>query len=223
MAAQFKNVVTEIDTTGSGQLLLRCPAGKVILIKNLIVQNENASSSSFFLAFEDNSESTSSFPIQAGTITAGSLTALEVPLVLEEDDELRWQTSVSDQHINVHYVQLDNGTKQRYRMVCKSLTTADSANSFLTCPAGSTIIVNFVQFFNQSGGTASSNSFTITDSSTSTTKIIDKGSLANNGSAGFNRAFVLESGDSLNFTPDEQPMNVYASFLEIRNPPIRGQ
>ena len=223
MTAQFKNVVTEIDTTGSGQLLLRCPAGKVILIKNIIVQNENASSSSFFLAFEDNSESTSSFPIQAGTINAGSLTALEVPLVLEEDDELRWQTSVSDQHINVHYVQLDNGTKQRYRMVCKSLTTADSANSFLTCPAGSTIIVNFVQFFNQSGGTASSNSFTITDSSTSTTKIIDKGSLANNGSAGFNRAFVLESGDSLNFTPDEQPMNVYASFLEIRNPPIRGQ
>tara|TARA_Y100001937_G_scaffold122518_1_gene183866 strand:+ start:379 stop:1050 length:672 start_codon:yes stop_codon:yes gene_type:complete len=223
MAAQFKNVVTEIDTTGSGQLLLRCPAGKVILIKNIIVQNENASSSSFFLAFEDNSESTSSFPIQAGTINAGSLTALEVPLVLEEDDELLWQTSVSDQHINVHYVQLDNGTKQRYRMVCKSLTTADSANSFLTCPAGSTVIVNQVQFFNQSGGTASSNSFTITDSSTSTTKIIDKGSLANNGSAGFNRAFVLESGDSLNFTPDEQPMNVYASFLEIRNPPIRGQ
>ena len=113
MAAQFKNVVTEIDTTGSGQLLLRCPAGKVILIKNLIVQNENASSSSFFLAFEDNSESTSSFPIQAGTITAGDFTALEVPLVLEENDELRWQTSVADQHINVHYVQLDNGTKQR--------------------------------------------------------------------------------------------------------------
>ena len=35
MAAQFKNVVTQIDTTGSGQLLLRCPAGKVILIKNI--------------------------------------------------------------------------------------------------------------------------------------------------------------------------------------------
>ena len=223
MTAQFKNVVTEIDTTGSGQLLLRCPAGKVILIKNLIVQNENASSSSFFLAFEDNSESTSSFPAQAGTITAVDFTALQGPLVLEENDELRWQTSVADQHINVHYVQLDNGTKQRYRMICKSLTTADSADSFLTCPAGSTMIVNFVQFFNQSGGTASSNSFTITDSSTSATKIIDKGSLANNGSGGFNRAFVLESGDSLNFTPDEQPMNVYASFLEIRNPPIRGQ
>ena len=223
MAAQFKNVVTEIDTTGSGQLLLRCPAGKVILIKNIIVQNENASSSSFFLAFEDNSESTSSFPIQAGTISAGAGTLLQVPLVLEENDELRWQTSVADQHINVHYVQLDNGTKQRYRMICKSLTTADSTDSFLTCPAGSTIIVNFAQFFNQSGGTASSNSFTITDSSASATKIIDKGSIANNSAASFNRAFVLESGDSLNFTPDEQPMTVYASFLEIRNPPIRGQ
>ena len=79
MAAQFKNVVTEIDTTGSGQLLLRCPAGKVILIKNIIVQNENASSSSFFLAFEDNSISTSSFPIQAGTISAGAGTLLQVP------------------------------------------------------------------------------------------------------------------------------------------------
>ena len=223
MSAQFKNVVTEIDTTGSGQLLLRCPAGKVILIKNIIAHNENASSSSFFLAFEDNSISTSSFPIQAGTITANNQAVLVVPLVLEENDELRWQTSVADQHINVHYVQLDNGTKQRYRMICKSLTTADSTDSFITCPAGSTMIVNFVQFFNQSGGTASSNSFTITDSSTSTTKIIDKGSITNNGSAGFNRAFVLESGDSLNFTPDEQPMTVYASFLEIRNPPIRGQ
>ena len=222
MSAQFKNVVTQIDTTGSGQLLLRCPAGKVILIKNIIVQNENASSSSFFLAFEDNSESTSSFPIQAGTITAGNFTALEVPLVLEENDEIRWQTSVNAQHINVHYVQLDNGTKQRYGMVCKSLTTADQSNSFLTCPTGSTMIVNFVQFFNQSGGTASSNTFSITDV-TGFIKTIDKGSIANNGSAGFNRAFVLESGDSLNFTPDEQPFNVYASFLEIRNPPIRGQ
>ena len=35
MAAQFKNVVTQIDTTGSGQLLLRCPAGKVILILDM--------------------------------------------------------------------------------------------------------------------------------------------------------------------------------------------
>lgn len=223
MAAQFKNVVTEIDTTGSTQLLLRCPAGKTIIVKNLIVQNENASNSNNFLAVEDNSISTSARAIQAITISAGGSTGLNVPIILEEQDELRWQTDVSDQHINLHYVQLDAGVRQRYRGICKQLTTADSADSFITCPTGSTIIVNFVQFCNQSGGTASNNSFTITDSSASSTKIIDKGAVANNGIAGFNRTFVLESGDSLNFTPDEQPFNVYASFLEIRNPPIRGQ
>ena len=32
MAAQFKNVITEIDTTGSVQPLLTCPAGKTILM-----------------------------------------------------------------------------------------------------------------------------------------------------------------------------------------------
>ena len=84
MAAQFKNVVTEIDTTGSAQLLLRCPAGKTIIVKNLIVQNENASDSNNFLAVEDNSISTSARAIQAITISAGGLTALNVPIILEE-------------------------------------------------------------------------------------------------------------------------------------------
>ena len=223
MAAKFKNVVTEIDTTGSAQLLLRCTAGKVNLIKNLIVHNENGSSSSFFLAFEDNSISTTSFPINAGTTTSGNQAVFTTPFVLEENDEVLLQTSVADQQVTLHYVELDAGVRQKYRMIGKSLTTADSADSFLTCPAGSTIIVNLVNFFNQSGGTASNNLFTITDSSTSTTKTIDKGSINNNSAATFHRTFVLESGDSLNFTPDEQPMTVYASFLEIRNPPIRGQ
>ena len=223
MAAKFKNVVTEIDTTGSGQLLLRCPTGKVIIIKNIIVHNANASNSSFFLAFEDNSISTSSFPIAAGTTTAGAETVFLFPFVLEENDEILLQTSVADQNVTLHYAELDAGVRQKYRMICKSLTTADSADSFLTCPAGSTIIVNLTSFCNLSGGTASNNVFTITDSSASATKTIDKGSIASNGSANFHRTFVLESGDRLNFTPDEQPFTVYTSFLEIKNPPIRGQ
>ena len=222
MATVFKNVVTEIDTTGSGQLIFRCPAGKTALIKNLIVQNENGSNSNYYLAFEDNSISTSSFPIKYGTNTAGNTVALIVPLVLEENDEILWQTSVADQNITMSYVLLDTGIKQRYRMITKQLTTADSADAFLTCPTGSTIITNFVAFYNQSGSTASSNSFTITDSSASATKVIDKGALGNAAQVPYHRAFVLESGDSLSFTPDEQPFNIFCSYLEIRNPVTRS-
>ena len=222
MAAVFKNVVTEIDTTGSAQLILRCPAGKTALIKNLIVQNENGSNSNYYLAFEDNSISTSSFPIKYGTNTAGNTVGLLVPLVLEENDEILWQTSVADQNITMSYVLLDAGIKQRYRMITKQLTTADSADAFLTCPTGSTIITNFVAAYNGSGSTASTNTFSMTDSSASATKVIDKGALNNAAQVTYHRAFVLESGDSLSWTPDEQPFNIYCSYLEIRNPPTRS-
>jgi hypothetical protein len=223
MTTVFKNVVTEIDTTGSAQLIFRCPTGKTALIKNLIVQNENGSNSNYFLAFEDNSISTTSYPIQYGTNTAGNNTVLVVPFVLEENDEILLQTSVADQNITMAYALMDTGVKQRYRMITKQLTTADSADAFLTCPTGSTIITNFIQFYNQSGSTASSNSFTMTDSSASATKVLDKGQINNAAAASYHRAFVLESGDSLSFTPDEQPMNIFCSYLEIRNPVIRGQ
>ena len=222
MSTVFKNVVTEIDTTGSAQLIFHCPAGKTALIKNLIVENQNGSNSNYYLAFEDNSISTTSRPILYGTTNAGTNTTLVVPLVLEENDEILLQTSVADQNITMSYVLLDTGVKQRYRMICKQLTTADSADSFLTCPTGSTIITSFTRMYNASGSTASSNSFTITDSSASATKVIDQGGINNAAAAGYHRAFVLESGDSLNFTPDEQPFNVYCAYLEIRNPPTRA-
>ena len=221
MATVFKNVVTEIDTTGSTQLIFRCPAGKTALIKTLTVANENASASNFFLAFEDNSISTTSRAILYGTNNASATKVLTVPLVLEENDEVLWQTSVADQNITMAYALMDAGVKQRYRMICKQLTTADSADAFLTCPTGSTVITNFIAFYNASGGTASSNIFTMTDSSASATKVIDKGAIANAAQVSYHRAFVLESGDSLSLTPDEQPMNIFCSYLEIRNPVIR--
>ena len=63
----------------------------------------------------------------------------------------------------------------------------------------------------------------MTDSSASATKVIDKGAIANAAQVSYHRAFVLESGDSLSLTPDEPPMNIFCSYLEIRNPVIRGQ
>jgi len=222
MAAQFKNIVTELDTTGSGQTILRCPAGKTILIKGFRVRNTNASNSISYLAFEDNSISTSSFPLQKGTVNAGTETTSQLPFVLEQNDELLWQTQRADQHITLSYLELDSGIQQRYKMITKSLTTADSADSFVTCPTGSTIIVNLVVFYNSSGSSATTNTFTITDSSASITKELDKGTIADAAQSSYNRAFVLESGDSLNFTPDEQPFTVYCTYLEMRNPPTRS-
>ena len=90
----------------------------------------------FFLAFEDNSISTSSFPIAAGTTTAGAETVFLFPFVLEENDEILLQTSVADQNVTLHYAELDAGVRQKYRMICKSLTTADSADSFFNMSSG---------------------------------------------------------------------------------------
>ena len=61
------------------------------------------------------------------------------------------------------------------------------------------------------------------DSSTSTTKTVTDGSILDNKNAGFTQAFVLESGDQINVYIDDQPMVIYCSYLEIRNPVIRGQ
>ena len=222
MAAQFKNVVIEIDTTGSGQNVLTCPAGKTILVKRLTVQNENGSSSTFYLAFKDASVSSSSYPLDYGTISAAANTNLSLSLVLEESDQILWQTSVADQHIYVSYVELDTGTRQRYSMILNNVTSEDSAHSLLTCPTGSTLITNLVAIYNGSGSSASSNVLAVTDSSASLTKTIDNGTIANTATTLYKYPFVLESGDILKFTNTEQPFNMMATYLEIRKSPLRS-
>lgn len=222
MGASFKNAITEIDTTGSGQNIVTCPAGKTILLKSLSVQNENGSNSAFFLAFKDSSVSSSSFPLDSGTISAGARTHLRVTIVLEENDQLLWQTSVADQHIVASYVEIDTGTNQRYRMVMNNVDAEDAAYSILTCPAGSTIITSFINFYNASGSSASNNIFAITDSSASATKVIDNGTIANAAEVSYTVPLVLESGDILKFTNTEEPFNMMVTYLEIRNPPTRS-
>ena len=222
MAAQFKNVVKEIDTTGSGQNVLTCPAGKTILVKRLTVQNENGSSSTFYLAFKDASVSATSYPLDYGTISAGASGTLVISIVLEESDQILWQTSVADQHIYASYVELDAGLRQRYRMVLNNVTSEDSAHSLLTCPTGSTLITNLVAIYNGSGSSASSNVLAVTYSSASLTKTINNGTIANTATTLYKYPFVLESGDILKFTNTEQPFNMMATYLEIRNPPLRS-
>ena len=92
----------------------------------------------------------------------------------------------------------------------------------MTCPAGSTIITSFINFYNSSGSSASNNIFAITDSSASATKVIDNGTIANAAEVSYTIPFVLESGDILKFTNTEQPFNMMVTYLEIRNPPTRS-
>ena len=223
MAAQFKNVITEIDTTGSAQTLLTCPAGKTILIRTFHVANEDGSNASYYASIKDNSEdSSNSFPIFDFQITADNAATNINPIILEESDVFYIQTDQDNQHVYVAYVELDSGTIQRYRAITKNLTTADATATILTCPTGSTIIINYMNFFNNSGASAAANSLTVTDSSASATKVLLDGTVADQASAGFAQAIVLESGDAIKFYPDTQPHTAHISYLEIRNPPIRA-
>ena len=223
VAAQFKNVITEVDTTGSGQTLLTCPANKTILIRTFFVKNSNSADSNHFLAITDKSISSSSIPISFFSIdvSVADITVNKVPIVLESEDSFQFQTSQANQHVTMAYVELDTGVTQRYRAQAVALVSGATSN-ILTCPSGSTIIINFFSFFNNSGGTVANNSVTMVKSS-GQTNTIDEGSLANLGAFSIHQSFVLESGDSLRCVAQDSNMTFYVSYLEIRNPPIRGQ
>jgi|TARA_E500000305_G_scaffold32440_2_gene24507 hypothetical protein len=223
MAAQFKNLVTEIDTTGSNQTLLTCPTGKTIIIRTFHVANEDGSNSAYFATVADSSINAAARPIFEFAITADATATNRNPIVLESGDSFGIQTSQANQHVHLAYVILDTGTIQRYRGVCIQAETANTTNNIVTCPTGSTLILNYFTIYNHSGGDSTDNRIEIVDSSTSTTKTITDGQILDNKNAGFIQAFVLESGDQINVYIDDQPMVIYCSYLEIRNPVIRGQ
>jgi len=223
MAAKFKNVITEVDTTGSAQTLLTCPAGKTILIRTFFVRNNNNADSTHYAAIKDNSEdSSNSFPIFDFAIdVSASTTAVNInPIVLEENDAFLFQTSQANQHITLAYVELDQGVTQRYKMFCASLTDG-ATTSIVTCPTGSTVIINYFSFFNNSGGSVDNNNISITDAGVKTNTLF-VGTIADQAVVGLHQSLVLESGDSLTCLPRDSDMIFYVSYLEIRNPPIRS-
>tara|TARA_R100000742_G_C4246894_1_gene65686 strand:+ start:221 stop:892 length:672 start_codon:yes stop_codon:yes gene_type:complete len=223
MATQFKNLVTEIDTTGSNQTLLTCPTGKTIIIRTFHVANEDSSNSTYYATVADSSISALARPIFEFAINADASATNRNPIVLESGDSFGMQTSQANQHVHLAYVILDTGTNQRYKANCYQLTVADATHNVITCPAGSTIIINYFTLYNHSGGDSTANRIEIVDSSASTTKTVTDGQILDNKNATFIQAFVLESGDQINVYIDDQPMVVYTSYLEIRNPVTRGQ
>ena len=223
MGAQFKNVITEVDTTGSGQTLLTCPVGKTILIRTIYIRNNNNADSQHFLAVTDNSISSTSIPINFFNIdvSVSDVAVNNVPVVLESEDSFEFQTSQANQHVTMAYVELDTGVTQRYRAQAQTLSSGVTS-TILTCPAGSTIIINFFSFFNNSGGSVDNNNVSITKAGVQT-NTIDFGTLGNAVSFAVHQSFVLEPGDFLSCLARDSNMTFYVSYLEIRTPPIRGQ
>lgn len=225
VAAKFKNVITEVDTTGSGQTLLTCPDGKTILIRTFYVRNNNSADSTHFLAITDKSvASSTSVPITAFAIDVSSsvIAVNRIPIVLESGDSFQFQTSQANQQVIMAYAELDTGVTQRYRAQALTLSSGVTSN-ILTCPAGSTILINYFSFFNNSGGSVDNNNISMTDTSGSTTNIVSFGTLANGAAFSLHQSFVLESGDSLTCLARDSNMTFYVSYLEIRNPAVRGQ
>jgi len=222
MAAQFKNLVTEIDTTGSNQTLLTCPTGKTIIIRTFHVANEDSSNSTYYATVADSSISALARPIFEFAINADVSATNLSPIVLESGDSFGMQTSQANQHVVMSYVILDTGTIQRYRGVCIQAATADATHNIVTCPTGSTVILNYFNVYNHSGGSSTDNRIEIVDSSASTTKTYGDSTISDNATFGFTQGVVLESGDQINVYIDDQPMVIYCSYLEIRNPAIRS-
>ena len=117
MAAQFKKLVTEIDTTGSKQTLLTCHPGKTILIRTFHVANEDGSNSAYFATVADSSINAAARPIFEFAITADATATNRNPIVLESGDSFGIQTSQANQHVHLAYVILDTGTIKRNKGV----------------------------------------------------------------------------------------------------------
>jgi len=220
MAVTFHSGNTELDTTGSPQTMLRCPTGKTLLMKTLWIRNADASATTIYVAIEDNSISTTSYPIAAKVLSAGQSFYSTLPRVLEENDELLVQTSQANQHIHVSYALIDSGTYTRYRGGLNNVTTEDQDHTVIVCPTGSTLLVNLMQFHNRSGSTASDCIIKLVDAAG--TYEIDKGDLASAATATYKSTIVLEEGETLKFFNTEQPFTATACYMELRNPPTRA-
>ena len=253
MAAQFKNLYTTLSTSSSTAFdtkdLLTCPVGKTILIRTVHHHNSTTDASGdnhsmHSLWFRDYSASASAQPLTmyssnalagtTATLAKGAAITLNIPIVMEENDELKLRISEPNQDISLAYVELDTGIKQRYKAVYTiATTTSASGGTFnanvLIAPAGTTYIVNFFTIYNGHSHTQEFK-LTVKDNSANITKTLLDYDFQQNGRFSWQQAIVLEESDQLAITStwdtDDSATNggsyFYVSYLEIRNPPIRS-
>ena len=231
MATKFKNVITEIDTTGSNQTILTCPAGKTIIVKTMSQYAGGSGNVISSWSIKDNSEDSSdAYTFFAPYTTTDNYTINnDYPFILEENDVLYFKTDVADQHLHISYAEIDAGTKQRYRGIVKNVTTIDSYVDILTVPTGSTCLADLLIFKNNSTSATLANELSIEDSSASATKLITSGTLGvetNTGGGDLIYPYmrIFESGDKfkIKLTTSGGNATVSIFYLEIRNPPTRA-
>jgi len=231
MAQTFKNKIFTINTTGSNVDAVTCPAGKTMLIRNLMIFNDNASTTNQTLYFVDNSQSSSTANLWGDTysISAGGSSAFAYRWVLEESDKIQIQTDVNAQRYCLNYVELDNATGTQYKMTSIRSTTEDSYVLLLTVSTGHTMIIKHIGLKNLSGSDSTA-SLRIVEASTNTYVPIVEGTIEDDTSSGdgefdyylLSRTIVLEAGDSLQLQMSEQPWTSTIHFMEIPVPKLRA-
>ena len=232
MAQQFKNKIFTIDTTGSNVDAITCPAGKTIVIRNILIFNGNAATATQSLFFIDNSQSSSTANLfgDTYTISAGGNTAFTYRWVLEENDKIQIQTNKNAQRFSIHYVEIDKSAGTQYKMTSVRSTTEDSYVLLLTVSTGHTMIVKNIALKNLSGSDATA-SLRLVEATTNTYVPITEGTLEDDTVSGdsefdyfiSSNTIVLEAGDSLQFQLSEQPWTSTVHYMEIPVPQIRGQ
>jgi len=227
MSQIFKNKIGTVSTTGSNVDLITCPSNKTILIRNIRIFNENASTATQTLYFIDNSQSSSTAILwgDSFTVTASNSAVFSTRFVLEENDKIQFQTSHNAQKITINYVEIDNfdsGNKTRYKHTSFNSTTEDSYVYLLTPSAGHAMIVKTLALKNLSGSDSTA-SLRLIEATTNTYVPIMEATIEDDTSVGdgefdyfiSSRTIVLEAGDSLQLQMSEQPWTSIIHYMEI--------
>ena len=227
MSQLFKNFIATSNRTGSPVTFKECPTGKTLIFSGITNFNGNASTVTQQVHLVDASESTSQTVETSGsyTITSNNAVFFTTKFILEEGDKLGFQSDQDTQRISGSFVLLDSSSRTRYRHISKVITTEDSFVDLLEAPSGHTIIMKSLFVKNKSGSnaTGTDNELRLVEATTNTFVPFARGTLNNDATASFGNTMVLEPGDKVQSRITEQPFTVYTSFLEIKNPPIRGQ
>ena len=230
MTLQFKNKIATSDTTGSKVVFFTCPAGKTVVFKTIHLFNNdtnNVAQTTYIL--DHSNDSSNSYALGSDpdtyTINAGGNAGWTLPIILEENDQIQFQSDQDNQHFMGSYVEMDNASYTRFRHITKKITSEDAYTTIFECPTGSTCIIRYWQLHNLHGSNnATANILAVVEQTTNTYVYLAYGTI--NSSAGVNdatRTYVLESGDRLRLQNTEQPFTVTVFYQEIRNPAIRGQ
>tara|TARA_R100000742_G_C4239688_1_gene59598 strand:+ start:103 stop:798 length:696 start_codon:yes stop_codon:yes gene_type:complete len=231
MAIEYKSHIRTSSATGSKIDFFTCPAGKTAVFKTIIMYNNDTNNNAQTTYLLDHSNDTSnSYALgdpDGYTIPSGSNTSWTTPIVLEENDMIKFQNDQDSQFYYGSYVLMDNAGNTRFKHITKKITSEDAYSTIYTCPTGSRAILKYWQITNAHGSNnATGNILAYVDASTDPDTFvylsfgtINSSAIAYDGS----RTYNFNAGDSLQIYNTEQPFIITAFFMEMPVPSIRGQ